>query len=381
MKLLYINSNNRIFILPIILSFGNISIAAAHRHPIPQLEGALPLTSFTNEEQSNNIVASSVCNDDLSKYGNPIILPNNINYLNVDYVNTCSNEDKFQMPRATWTIEPSPDNVTTTSIYMFPQGLGNVTYDYDEEMEYGSFRGINIDVEWASKVTEISIVIQTPKDTLKSVSIGEGMSDYVNIIQGFTSLYELQIANTDTCQYQEGCPTCNTLYTRGEVSSIGPTVIADLSSFDYENAGGEDRFGNKSTLPLRVYTRGYSSGSVYNLTITVPFVQEGMDVDILFDQVGNSNINIKGNLNCKEKDENHYSLQCVLNAYQPWGCSNCQNNLFIDGKIVSGTFNVSEISGTEGTESYDINAKAYLNPPDVITLLHCMIMTWNHSIV
>ena len=76
---------------------------------------------------------------------------------------------------------------------MFPQGLGNVTYDYDEEMEYGSFRGINIDVEWASKITEISIVIQTPKDTLKSVSIGEGMSDYINIIQGFTSLYELQI--------------------------------------------------------------------------------------------------------------------------------------------------------------------------------------------
>merc|ERR1712216_959371 len=95
------------------------------------------------------------------------------------------------------------------------------------------------------------------------------------------------------------------------------TVIADLSSFDYENAGGEDRFGNKSTRPLRVYTRGYSSGSVYNLTIAVPFVEEGMDVDMLFDQVGNSNINIKGNLNCKETDENHYSLQCVLNAYQP----------------------------------------------------------------
>lgn len=122
------NSNNRIFILPIVLSFGNISTAAVHRHPIPQLEGALPLTSFTNE-QSNNMVASSyyssssVCNDDLSKYGNPIILPNNINYLNVDYVNTCSHEDTFQMPWATWTIEPTPDNVTTTSIYMFPQGL------------------------------------------------------------------------------------------------------------------------------------------------------------------------------------------------------------------------------------------------------------------
>ena len=100
------------------------------------------------------------------------------------------------MPRMTWTIEPNPDeSVNTTSVFFYPSNVGTVVTESEDNGSTSDIRGIKIDRAVAANATKIGVLIQAPKDGLRSVKVSESRESpfYVNIIKGFTNLRDLHV--------------------------------------------------------------------------------------------------------------------------------------------------------------------------------------------
>jgi len=282
------------------------------------------------------LVATEVC--DISNQ-TPEVLSNGLHNINVQLLHkTCYAE--FTIPRLTWTIEPAPDGINRTSVYTYPPNIGKVkTADPDKEY----FEGIIIDMDAIYNSTqEIAILIQTPNDVLEYVSVNSGMPFYVNIIDGFTALSFISVWGSSACDYYDGCPQCNTLFTSNDIKDIGPKVVADLSSVDLKKELDVENETVSFIQPLNIQ----SWGDVYDLTIVLPLKEEGVGVKMDL-KSADANVYIKGNIKCDD-DENvvpslfEYTNEnyCKMAGTDTSGCTDCSNSLTIDGSIF-GYFNVS----------------------------------------
>lgn len=253
----------------------------------------------------------------------------------------CTGEGLFQLPRITWTIEPNPDDsVNTTSVFFSPSNVATVQSEAQGDGSTSNIRGIKIDRSVAANATKIGVLIQAPKDGLRSVSVSEsGVSPFnVNIIKGFTNLRDLYVdvdeLEYSTCyQAQDGsfeakCPKCDDLYTPEEVKGISSSIVADLSDFNVEDSP----FGSISV----------TVDSNDNLSLTLPeHGENGVPVDFRF-YSSSSNIEIKGSFDCAHSN----SGLCIFDSTGLLdGCKDCSNKMVIEGSI-NGYFNVSsEYSG------------------------------------
>jgi hypothetical protein len=246
----------------------------------------------------------------------------------------CTGEGLFQMPRMTWTIEPNPDeSVNTTSVFFYPSNVGTVVTESEDNGSTSDIRGIKIDRAVAANATKIGVLIQAPKDGLRSVKVSESRESpfYVNIIKGFTNLRDLYVDGLDysTCfQARVGsiegkCPKCDDLYTPEEVKGISSSIVADLSDFNVEDSP----FGSISV----------TVDSNDNLRLTLPeHGENGVPVDFRF-YSASSNIEIKGSFDCAHSNSGF----CTFDSTSPLhGCKDCSNKMVIEGSI-NGYFNVS----------------------------------------
>ena len=199
---------------------------------------------------------------------------------------------------------------------------------------------------------EIAILIQTPRDALEYVEVGQGMPFYVNIIDGFTALRSLSVWGASACDYYDGCAQCNTLFTYDDIKDIGPKVVADLSSVDLYKELVVENETVAFTEPLGIRTWGVES--IYDLTVILPPNDEGVGVQMMFESA-NANVHITGNLKCDNDEEDVPSFfeytnenYCTLLGTVASGCTVCFNTLTIDGSV-AGDFNVNGVV-SEGEE-------------------------------
>jgi len=227
-------------------------------------------------------------------------------------------------------------------VYTYPPNIGTLK-TADANKEY--CEGFELDMDAIDNTTdEIAILIQTPSDALEYVEVGQGMPFYVNIIDGFTVLRSLSVWGASACDYYDGCPQCNTLFSSNDINDIGPKVVADLSSVDLYK---ELEFENETvsfTEPLDIRT--WESEGIYDLTIILPSKEEGVGVQMALEGA-NANVYIKGDIKCDNDEEVVPSFfeytnenYCTLRGSDASGCKDCFNSLTIDGSI-SGYFNVS----------------------------------------
>ena len=145
-----------------------------------------------------------------------------------------------QLPRATWTIEPAPEGVNSTQIWISPPHLGLATVNNRCECNececYGElWVTVNETVIDNNDATEIGVLIQVPKDQLRSVEVDSPLR--VNIAPGFTNLTELSVSvgESQNAGYQWGKNyTCGQypVPQAGEelsLAGLGAEVRADLS--------------------------------------------------------------------------------------------------------------------------------------------------------
>ena len=280
--------------------------------------------------------AAMACDESIFEATPSAVLVNQTR-INVGLAGDCFGEGLFQMPRMTWTIEPNPDDsVTTTSVYLSPSNVGTVVTD---ELSYGtgSILGIQIDPAAVANAAEVAVLIQTPKDSLKSVSIENGAPFFVNIIKGFTDLTYISLDGGSTCNpvmgsyIEAGCPQCKDLYTPEEVRGIGPSIVADLSDVNVENKIGDFR---------SIWVTSFLD-AVYNLSLALPeYGENGVPVNFRF-RSASSKVEIKGNFDCAFEDTNMTNGgRCVFQSGQASGCKDCSNELIVDGSF-NGYFNVS----------------------------------------
>lgn len=259
----------------------------------------------------------------------------------------------FTLPRITWTIEPSPNGTNTTSIYTYPPNIGTLKTG---DMNKGYCEGFELDMDAIDNTTdEIAILIQTPRDALEYVEVGQGMPFYVNIIDGFTALRSLSVWGASACDYYDGCAQCNTLFTYDDIKDIGPKVVADLSSVDLYKELVVENETVAFTEPLGIRTWGVES--IYDLTVILPPNDEGVGVQMMFESA-NANVYIKGDIKCDNDEEVVPSFfeytnenYCALRGTDASGCKACSNFLTIDGSI-SGYFNVSGV--VDKGEQYEL---------------------------
>ena len=99
-----------------------------------------------------------------------------------------------QLPRATWNIEPAPEGVNSTQIWMSPPDLGRAPFKAGAQL-WGIVVNetfIDNNIEANDTNTEIGVLIQVPKDHLMSVRVNSPLR--VNISPGFTKLAQLRVA-------------------------------------------------------------------------------------------------------------------------------------------------------------------------------------------
>ncbi|KAL9188591.1 hypothetical protein ACHAXT_006969 [Thalassiosira profunda] len=278
------------------------------------------------------IAAAETSTCDESMFGDASqVIDGSVNDIMIKVVGPC---EEFQMPRITFTIEPSPEGDNTTSVYASPSDVGSVVY------EYSSITGVEINAEAAMNAAEVGILIQTPRDTLGSVQVEMGASFNVNIAKGFTALTYLSVWGGDTCSYGfDGCPLpeCDDLYKSEELSGIGPSVVADLSDVNVVSA-----FSDNTTFVRPIWvTASYGSG-IYDLTLSLPDYEGGVPAKFSFG-AGLAKIAIIGDLDCgyvPEREPNDPGF-CTIESTAVPGCKDCMDNeLVIDGTI-AGFFNVS----------------------------------------
>jgi hypothetical protein len=271
--------------------------------------------------------------------------------------------DTFEMPRATWTVEPTDAN--TTTVFMMPEGIGTVKYD-------GSyFYGIDLNTKVAASAEEVSILIQVPKNDLKTVNVGQVLDTdpfKVNIAKGFTKLVNLYVDAPSVCDYYDGCPTCNTLYTSDELKGIGPTIFADLSSVEVFESGSESTNSSNMTTwnwtyPISIIQSG---PGVYDLTLVLPNEEDGVGMSVNLEP-SEANIKIKGNLKCEGfggDDLMQVEYFCSIRGKAESGVEATSASFVIEGSITGNiytlveegnevTIDISEESGCDNFEKFN----------------------------
>jgi hypothetical protein len=237
-----------------------------------------------------------------------------------------------QLPRATWTIEPAPEGVNTTQIWMSPPNLGWGFVDKDRL--WVAFNRTAIELNNTANdttTTEIGVLIQVPKDQLRRVDVDSPLR--VNIAQGFTNLRSLQVhidsaqnagnnpGNNYTCGKYED-PSYYGIYGAGEelnLAGLGAEVRADLSTVEGGISLGAKGAGND---------------------IAVKLPEDASQLTYMWLEGRNARYYIQGNVDCS-------NVGCSFRGGSADLCKeDCFSQLVIDGEI-DGNITVSSDNNRE----------------------------------
>lgn len=188
------------------------------------------------------------------------------------------------MPRATWTIEPAAEGVTTPQIWMSPPDLGQAIVSPLDSTTDSIFRIEGILVNQTalmdvSDKTEIGVLIRVPKEQLSNVIFAYNSPLRLNIAKGITALQRLSVTGSYDYPGFDNY-TCHTEIGNVEYldrAGLSAVVTADLSASTDEI--GVDVSGDGVELNLKLPEEGYSLNSM---------ALNGVS----------SRYNIKGNVNC-----------------------------------------------------------------------------------
>jgi hypothetical protein len=226
-----------------------------------------------------------------------------------------------QLPRATWTIEPTPEGVNMTQIWVSPPDLGRAVFtDGVDSNDFTLLEGIEVNqtaLDSISIETEIGVLIQVPKDQFNFFQMNFESPFRVNIAPGFTNILTLYCYGTayyggaytplgGTCGFDAGAYN----FIMKDMTGLGAVVRADLSTVTVGTSG------------LTVDVDG--DGADFSLQLP-----EGYPLTKMKLKGANSRYSIKGNVNCTGE------YDCYL-----WGGSSnlcaggqCFSQLVIDGDI------------------------------------------------
>ena len=252
-----------------------------------------------------------------------------------------------QLPRATWTIEPAPEGVNTTQIWMLPPNLGHGLVDYSELVV--AINETFIDNN-DNNATEIGVLIQVPKDQLRSVNIDSPLR--VNIAPGFTNLTSLSvdISSAQNAGYYQGKNyTCGKYPVPGageelSLAGLGAEVRADLSTVEGD-------------ISLR-------AGGWGGNDIAVKLPKDGYPLAYMSLKGNNARYYIEGNVNCTNPYD-YVFQQCYFTGGSADLCKgdDCFSQLVIDGEIngnvtvpsylQSGVVSVAKVSAPGGCDQFE----------------------------
>jgi hypothetical protein len=230
-----------------------------------------------------------------------------------------------QLPRATWTIEPAPEGVDNTLIWMSPPDLGVVSW-WSTARGYTTLQGIEFNqttLNNLSDESDIGVLIQVPKDELQWVEVSYGSPLRINIAPGFSNIVVLKVVNTNNPSTvgNYSCGTDGQLATTG----LGTTLRADLSTVNVTA---------KSRISLKF------DGDGIDASIKLPNV--GYPVNQMKLSGYNSKYSIKGNVNCTGQVGGVFD--CYLRGGTADLCTkDCYSQLVVDGSI-DGNVAISPIS-------------------------------------
>lgn len=229
-----------------------------------------------------------------------------------------------QLPRATWTIEPAPEGVDKTLIWMSPPDLGVVSW-WSTARGYTTLQGIEFNqttLNNLSDESDIGVLIQVPKDELQWVEVSYGSPLRINIAPGFSNIVVLKVVNTNNPSTvgNYSCGTDGQLATTG----LGTTLRADLSTVNVTA---------KSRISLKF------DGDGIDASIKLP---NGYPVNQMKLSGYNSKYSIKGNVNCTGQVGGVFD--CYLRGGSADLCTkDCYSQLVVDGSI-DGNVAISPLS-------------------------------------
>ncbi len=272
------------------------------------------------------------------------LIDDSIDVINVAWLKETNTGGCGQLPRATWTIEPAAEGVTSPQIWMSPPDLGQAIVSplHSTTDSILQIEGILVNqtaLMDVSDETEIGVLIRVPKEQLSNVNFATGMR--LNIAPGITALQML----SDTRGYAS--PGFNNYTCHNEIGHIeyldraglGAVVTADLSA---------------SLDEIAVLVRG--DGVDFNLKLP----EDGYPLTSMTLRGVSSKYNIKGNVNCTK----FYGGSCSFDVYGgTTDCKEgCSSELVLEGDII-GNVKTSSRVFTSRDETVRPNAVAKVSAP------------------
>ena len=275
------------------------------------------------------------------------LIENSIGFIDVAWLEELRNIGGCgQLPRATWTIEPAAEGVTSTQIWMSPPDLGQAIVSPLHSTTDSIFRIEGILVNQTalmdvSDETEIGVLIRVPREQLSNVNFAYHSPLRLNIAPGITALQMLSVTGGYDYPGFDNY-TCHTDIGHIEYldrAGLGAAVTADLSA---------------STDEIAVLVRG--DGVELNLKLP----EDGYPLNSMTLSGVNSRYNIKGNVNCTTF---YGGSSCSFYGGTADSCKEgCNSELVLEGDIV-GDVNTFTRVLTYRDETVQPNAIAKVSAP------------------